>query len=77
MSHQTDPVPGPLPDRDLAVYHVLWSSWVLVIATCGSLECHSSWKTPPEAYEKPPPERPYMVASQKIYVNSQTAMKSL
>lgn len=59
------------------LYHVLLSSWVLVIATCGSLECHSSWKTPKERYEKPPPERPYMVTSQKIYVNSQTAMKSL
>lgn len=76
MSYQTDPVPGPLPDRDLAVSCPLEQQGT---GHChmGSLECHSSWKLPPEAYQKPPPERPHMVVSQKIYVNSQTAMKSL
>ena len=48
---------------------VLRGSWVWVVATCGSLECHCSWKTPPETYQKPPPEKP------KMYGNGQTAKK--
>lgn len=76
MSYQTDLVPGPLPDRDLAVPCPLEQ---LGTGHChmGSPEYHSSWKISPEAYQKPPSDRPHTVVSQKIYVNRQTAMKSL
>lgn len=78
MSHPMAPAPGPWPDRDLA-RHILWSSWELVIAIHGSLECHSSWKNPPEAYQKPPLERAHVVVSQKMYASGQTTtrLKSL
>lgn len=74
MSHQMAPAPSLLPDRDLA-HHVLWSSWELVIATHGSLERHTSWKNPPEAYQKPSLERAHMLVRQKMYVSGQTAMR--
>lgn len=35
-----------------------------VIAIHGPLECHSSWKNPPEAYQKPSLEKIFVVVSQ-------------
>lgn len=46
------------------------------MAIHGSLEFQSSWKSPPEAYQKPSLERGPMVVSQKNASGSgQTAMR--
>lgn len=72
MFHQTDPVPGPLPDRDLAAPYPLEQ-----LGTGHCYPCVDPLTNPSRAPQKPPPEGPHMVVSQKMYVNSQTAMKSL